>query len=194
MSRTKRQDRGKRSMCYRLAGVKVSRVLMGLVVVMAIGCQNTPRIEVPRELTPEMTLYLNESVDSALTTGLFHEDYVPTGLPFGIKGPPRYFYYDTTGVVKRSIELGAIQMDRRLRGVTLVWLSHEEISPNPRTDSLSDSILSLLRRTYSRPFRMVEIAPNWFRVVQVVNENLKITVTLNKRRSDYECMVYFSVS
>jgi hypothetical protein len=168
--------------------------LVPFVVMMCLGCDARPSILIPIELTPGMSLFLNEHVDSSLKSGLFTKEYVPSGLPFGIKSSPRLVYYDTNDVIQRSIKLGAHQQDRRLRGVELTWFSHEGISPNPRIDSLSFRILSLLRKTYNKPFELVELNPYWYDVEQVVSENMKIRVTIRKRESMYECMVYINVS
>lgn len=171
-----------------------ARALVALVMAVGLGCQTPPCIPIPIELTPGMSLILNEHVDSSLQSGLFTKEYVPSGLPFGIKSSPRLVYYDTNDVIQRSIRLGAHQRDRRLRGVELTWFSREGISPNPRIDSLSSWILTLLRKTYNKPFELVELNPYWYDVEQVVSEKMKIRVTIRKRESMYECSVYISVS
>lgn len=166
-------------------------MLMSILLIVNYGCQNTPRIEIPRELTPGMTLYLNERVDSSLISAPFHEEYVPSGLPLGVRDAPRYVYVDSSTDVHRSIELDEDQKLDRLTTITLTWESNRGIDPDPQLDSLADDIVMFLRSKYRKPFTLENITPFWVSGDQLVDRHLKVLVSIHRTKEEYQCLVSF---
>ena len=166
-------------------------VFMSFVLVLAIGCQSEPIIPIPSELTPGMSILLNEDVDSSLKSGLFTDMTIPSGFPFGIGGALTYVYRDSSDGIEKTCELYLKDCDRVVSSVYLSWKWDKEAYPNPSMDSRPDKVLSFLRARYKNRLTISALDSQWFNGTWVVDQNLKLSISLITRENSHYLGVHF---
>jgi len=169
-------------------------VLMLHVVAILFGCDSPPMIPVPPELTPGMSLYINQHIDSVLDDGNFEEVQVPTFINFS--GAPLYAYRSNVGGVQKSIQLYTPGCDRRVTGAFLSWEWHRKIDSLPTIDSLPQKYLAFLRSKYNHPMPLEEYDYSHsefrdFHGTWVVDEFLRIDVYLTTMEGFYRFSIHF---